>query len=261
MKYLTTNPNNPFSDEYCKNQLDLFLSPSSRHPHTLDGVEYIPEHVSLAVISDLFTKHLASDQLVPIFRKDNQTWMSITRMEVQSMWVPLLLAKGKVGTSGLGLGYFPLLAARKPEVKEVHVFEIDERVIKLFRAIHADVHPSILEKIVIHPLSFYSISNERFDFFFADHYRTGCADELVSDVRPFLSQNPGVKRYRGWSMEVAMLQAFESGLISMRQICPEDKALLHRFVSSGLANICRVSSMETEYLESFVKVYKKGGMR
>ncbi|MBQ8563600.1 MAG: class I SAM-dependent methyltransferase, partial [Firmicutes bacterium] len=68
----------------------------------------------------------------PCVLHNGREWMLITPNEIETMKRPIKLAKGRVVTYGLGLGYFAFMAASKPEVTEVTVVELDPDVIKLF---------------------------------------------------------------------------------------------------------------------------------
>lgn len=60
-------------------------------------------------------------------------WMTITPNEINTMKEPILRAKGKVITFGMGLGYFAYMASLKEEVESVTIVEKDYKVISLFK--------------------------------------------------------------------------------------------------------------------------------
>lgn len=68
----------------------------------------------------------------PSVSEGGRQWMSVTPNEIETMKAPLALARGRVVTFGLGLGYFAYMASCKPEVEEVTVVERDRQVIDLF---------------------------------------------------------------------------------------------------------------------------------
>ncbi len=69
----------------------------------------------------------------PAVLEAGREWMTVTPNEIETMRGPLADAKGRVCAFGLGLGYFALLAAQKPEVSRVTVVERDPDVIVLFQ--------------------------------------------------------------------------------------------------------------------------------
>ncbi len=69
----------------------------------------------------------------PALLEDGKVWMSVVISEIESMKKPIALARGKVITYGLGLGYYAFMAAEKPEVESVTVVEMNPKVISLFK--------------------------------------------------------------------------------------------------------------------------------
>jgi hypothetical protein len=59
---------------------------------------------------------------VPVLRLNGELWMSLTPMEVQSAFMPIHLAHGRVGTAGLGFGYFVQRVLQKSNVDRVVVY-------------------------------------------------------------------------------------------------------------------------------------------
>ena len=85
--------------------------------------------------------------------------------------MPIQIAKGKVLTLGLGLGYFAFMASLKEEVKEVHIVEMDLELIKAFEKYLLPLFPH-KEKIHIHKADAFhfieSIKDKDYDFIFSD---------------------------------------------------------------------------------------------
>jgi 16S rRNA A1518/A1519 N6-dimethyltransferase RsmA/KsgA/DIM1 with predicted DNA glycosylase/AP lyase activity len=88
-------------------------------------------------------------------------------------------AKGRVLTAGLGLGMFASMVARKDEVTEVVVVEIDKDIIKLCKPQNKRIkvrHGDVKE--------FLKTTKEKFDYIYIDiHYSTG-AMEYIETVLP-----------------------------------------------------------------------------
>ena len=77
--------------------------------------------------------YFTNDYDYPTISLCDQEWMSLNPHEIRTMEMPIQVAKGKVLTLGLGLGYFAYMAHLKEEVKEVYIVEMDLELIKLFQ--------------------------------------------------------------------------------------------------------------------------------
>ncbi len=108
----------------------------------------------------------------PAVLEDGREWMLVTPNEIETVRPAVNAARGRTVTFGLGLGYFPYMAAEKPDVRQVTVVEKDPAVIRLFRQyiLPQFPHPEKIE--VIHADAFEYIEkdmpNEHFDFAYAD---------------------------------------------------------------------------------------------
>ena len=69
----------------------------------------------------------------PGVTQNGREWMTLLPNEIITQRVPIKKARGKVLTYGLGLGYYAIMCALKPEVSSVTVVERDENVITLFK--------------------------------------------------------------------------------------------------------------------------------
>ena len=76
--------------------------------------------------------YFAQNIEVPAIYEGERIWMSLVPHEIKTMQKALDNAKGKVLAYGLGLGYFPLMAAMKENVKEVTVIEKENEPIEIF---------------------------------------------------------------------------------------------------------------------------------
>ncbi len=72
---------------------------------------------------------------VPAIYEGKRIWMSLVPHEIKTMQKALDNAKGKVLAYGLGLGYFPLMAAMKENVNEVIVVEKENEPIEIFESL------------------------------------------------------------------------------------------------------------------------------
>lgn len=111
------------------------------------------------------------DYTYPTITLCDNEWMSLNPFEIRTMQVPIQIAKGKVLTLGLGLGYFAFMASLKEEVEEVHIVEMDLELIKAFEKYLLPLFPN-KEKIHIHKAdAFYfieTIKDKDYDFIFSD---------------------------------------------------------------------------------------------
>ena len=111
------------------------------------------------------------DYIYPSISLIGNEWMSLNPYEIRTMETPILTARGKVLTLGLGLGYFAYMAHLKDEVKEVHVVEMDKGLIDIFyeNILPLFEHP---EKIHIHKADAFrfigTINDGDYDCIFSD---------------------------------------------------------------------------------------------
>ena len=125
------------------------------------------------------------DYIYPSISLYDQEWMSLNQHEIRTMETPIALARGKVLTLGLGLGYFAFMASNKEEVKEVHVVEMDLELIKLFNKYLLPLFPH-KEKIHIHKADAYYFINDihdgDYDYIFSDLWQD-VSDGVVSYLK------------------------------------------------------------------------------
>ena len=125
------------------------------------------------------------DYIYPSISLYDQEWMSLNQHEIRTMETPIALARGKVLTLGLGLGYFAFMASNKEEVKEVHVVEMDLELIKLFDKYLLPLFPH-KEKIHIHKADAYHFINEikdgDYNYIFSDLWQD-VGDGIVSYLK------------------------------------------------------------------------------
>ena len=111
------------------------------------------------------------DYIYPSICLYDTEWMSLNQHEIRTMEIPIQLARGKVLTLGLGLGYYAYMVSLKEEVKEVHIVEMDLELIQLFNKYLLPLFP-YPEKIHIHKAdAFYfikDIEDKDYDFIFSD---------------------------------------------------------------------------------------------
>lgn len=141
----------------------------------------------------------------PVLSIDGLTWMSLTPMEVESHFMPIHRATGRVVTGGLGLGYYVQRVLDKPEVEAVVAYETNPDVIALYRA-NFGQHP----KLTIQQANILEMKGETFDSAYIDIYDTPMNPSAPADMSLLLSNNH-IQDYRFWTMEAVMLEMIHSG--------------------------------------------------
>ena len=125
------------------------------------------------------------DYIYPSISLYDQEWMSLNQHEIRTMETPIALAKGKVLTLGLGLGYFAFMASNKEEVKEVHIVEMDLELIQLFNKYLLPFFPH-KEKIHIHKADAYHFINDikdgDYNYIFSDLWQD-VGDGVISYLK------------------------------------------------------------------------------
>lgn len=115
--------------------------------------------------------YFTKDYDYPTISLYDQEWMSLNPHEIRTMEMPIQIAKGKVLTLGLGLGYFAYMVHLKEEVKEVYIVEMDLELIKLFQKHLLPLFP-YKEKIHIIKADalvyINQINDKDYDFIFSD---------------------------------------------------------------------------------------------
>jgi hypothetical protein len=143
---------------------------------------------------------------VPVLHLGGRVWMSLTPMEVQSSYMPIRLASGRVGTAGLGLGYFVQRVLTKPEVEQVVVYELKTEVLDFYTQTFGQ-HP----KLELRHANARLIEREQFDFFYADIYRQLLTPQAIADMATLCSVNQ-IERYHWWSIEQTVFEVLHAGL-------------------------------------------------
>lgn len=145
---------------------------------------------------------------VPVLRFNGEVWMSLTPMEVQSAFMPIRLARGRVGTAGLGLGYFVQRVLHKPNVDRVVVYELDKDVLELYCrnfGSHA--------KLELHHANARRLKGEQWDFFSVDFYKDLLTPAAIGDMADLCAANI-IGAYHWSSIEQTVLEVLCPGLQS-----------------------------------------------
>lgn len=188
---------NPFTDAYWEAELQaLNLRRSKFHVEQVEVGWFKPR----GNIDDYLNINFRFIETpVPYLIVDDELWMSITPMEVQSLAIPIHRARGNVVTLGLGLGYFALRAAAKPNVQKVTVYEQHPTVIEWFNRAYKD-RPELAKIKIIAGDARDVFKGVECDFCFSDIYREMLDDDVISDAKHFKKKNK-IERYHFWGYE------------------------------------------------------------
>ena len=126
-------------------------------------------------------------------------WMRISPLEIESSYMFIKHAKGKVGVVGLGLGYVAQELAKKPNVSEVVVYEQEKDVIDLY---YSSFERN--EKIKIINKDAFEANSEDFDYFYVDIYEYKLRSRVVEDYVKF-NEIHKIEEYLFWGMEHFLL--------------------------------------------------------
>lgn len=194
---------NPFTREYHESEIAaLNLKESVKY----ENIELkIVEEVSGRVDGYMYRDFIVGLENVPVLYINGRIWMSLTPMEIESHYMPIKLAKGRVGVAGLGLGYYVQRILDKEEVDEVIVYEIDQNIINFYYQ-NFGGH----EKLTILKKDVRELKDEKFDFFYADIYPNQLADEAIPDMA-LLTKNNDIKVYHYWCLEHMLLEIMNEG--------------------------------------------------
>ncbi|MBU3133222.1 hypothetical protein KPL40_12255 [Clostridium gasigenes] len=129
----------------------------------------------------------------------DNVWMRLTPLEIESSYMPIRFSKGKVGLVGLGLGYVAQEMAKRKEVKEVIVYEIDQDVIDLYNNSF-----NKNKKIKILCEDAFKAESNSFDFFYVDIYEYKLTKKVVEDYK-ILNSLHKIEEYSFWGMEHFLL--------------------------------------------------------
>ncbi len=137
---------------------------------------------------------------------DGTRWMNTSDMEINGLALPVMRARGKVLTSGLGLGLFVRELFPKCEVNSVTIIEREKKIIDLVMPQIDDGTPRTFDLHVVNEdlFDFARLSKKKFDFIYLDIWPDWIgpikeADAAVAAVTPLL--NPG-SEVRVWLQEL-----------------------------------------------------------
>ena len=185
------NPN-PFSKEYYQSEKEAYTTKAK--PLKIGKIELEFKSIKTILRGHMYNGVVREDN-VPVFKIEDTVWMSLTPMEVESHYIPIQLANGRVGVGGLGAGYYVQRILDKDEVDEVVVYEIDQAVIDFYLQQFGE-H----KKLTIKKENVLEIKNESFHFFYMDIYLYGMSEEAVVHMQ-LLNTDNNIDVYHFWTQE------------------------------------------------------------
>ena len=201
---------NPFTDDYFHRELEFYgVNKNYQNGNVKLVNQTLGQGFFGGELREYFNKSMRfDDNTIPVLLIDDKIWMSITWMEVQSMFLPILYASGRVATCGLGMGYYALRVAAKDEVDEVIVYEQNPDVIRFFKD-HFSDRPYYDKIKIVEGDARKLLRGEQFDFVFSDIYPTLGCDDALEDMTLFTENNDNeIGEYWFWGIEKLILDAW-----------------------------------------------------
>jgi hypothetical protein len=171
---------------------------------------------------------------IPTLWIDGKLWMSLSFMEVQSQFLSIQFARGKVVTAGLGLGHFVLRCMQKDEVTHIEVFEVSPVVISLFCETFKG-RPGFDKVSFVQGDARETFIGRRVDFAYVDIYQTLLPDDVISDIEIFNQRNE-VGFYHFWGRERWILDGVNRGVLSMSDVDSETCRYFGKWLSTPMSD-------------------------
>ncbi len=155
------------------------------------------------------------DYAFPAVLENDNEWMTLTPVDMDTCQTAIARAHGKVATFGLGLGYFAFHVLQKTEVTSLTVIEHSPDVIALFEEFLLPQFPS-REKLRILPGDAFAYMEneapkEEFDFLFIDTWRdAGDGLEHYLRYKPLEKYSPKTE-FAYW-IEDTILSRYRAGV-------------------------------------------------
>lgn len=151
---------------------------------------------------ELFLLEYATPFSIAELRQGEDIWMSTTQLELEGLIIPVRRAKGRVFTSGLGLGCFAWLAALKSSVSSVTVVEQSQEVIDLIMPQLMRADPKIAAKIrpICSPLEYHWANCEdKYEFIYLDIWGS-----LLGPLKDALKAKAAAEPFRAHRGEIRL---------------------------------------------------------
>jgi len=169
---------------------------------------------------------------------------------VQSMFIPIAVAEGRVGLGGLGMGYAPLRIAEKEEVDSIDIYENNKDVIKFFTDKFKNRKGFKKINIIFGDMR-RKLKGKTYDFFFNDIYQRLLPEEVVADAVKIKRENE-IETYHFWGQEKALLSAANYELIRASYFTYREAQYFRDFIESDNSGMFRPVS-DISFLKKCLK--------
>ncbi|WP_297519624.1 hypothetical protein [uncultured Clostridium sp.] len=142
-------------------------------------------------------------------RCNDELIMDLSVREIQGTKESIRKAHGQCGVLGLGLGFYVQEIAKKEEVSEVIVYEINRDVIDLYNK----NFPSNSKVKIIEGNGF-KAERKQFDFFFADIYSYKISEDIAYDYEKLIELHD-IEEYSFFGVEKFLLSCPMEELMSV----------------------------------------------
>ena len=205
-------PANPFSNDYFEKEYRQFSRQYKNIP--LLNSRVLNKHKALdmkikdvnGLMEGYMYKEMVRLREIPVLTMKDAIVTSLSPMEVESQYMPIELAFGRVGVAGLGMGYYVDSIVDKDDVQEIIVYEPNKALIDLYYDMK---HSLINRKIKILNRDIKYVHGEKFDFFFNNSYEEPYDYSAIEDLSHICSRNE-VREYHWWTMEAFIQSALSS---------------------------------------------------
>lgn len=178
--------------------------------------------------------------------------MKISNIEIESSYMFIKYAKGKVGIVGLGLGYVVNELLKKKEVEKVIVYEKEKEVIDLYNlTFKEDKRLKIINEDA------YKAKKDKFDYFFVDIYNYKLSNQVVEDYKTF-NKLHDITEYLFWGIEHFLLSCRYEEIVWV--YIPElwmtiSKDIFTSFQEAGLLNCYK--QLDEDLVSNILKKFKE----
>jgi len=210
---------NPFTDEYVLNEIKFY----GLSAYDKDGIEVRTVDVVGRCDAYLNVAFRADPIQCPQFLIDNRLWMSLTPMEIQSHYLPIERARGKIAVGGLGMGYYLLRVMEKDLVGGIDVYELEQKAVDFFTENFHDRKGFDKITFIVGDIR-KKMKKKQYNFAYIDVYPDILPEEVISD-KELLTKNNQIYEYHFWCQEKMLKHAYEQGLLSMTDFSNDLKQL------------------------------------
>jgi hypothetical protein len=203
---------NIFDMDYTREEIKFMGLPKDTDLTVGDARVHVREFPGGRLDAYLNVEWLVETLEIPTYYKNGSTWMSVTPMEVQSMWVAIERAKlsETVAVGGLGLGYCVLRMCEPDNggvTESITVYEQSQNCIDIFKSLHEN-RPGFDKLLFVCGDIREECVGKSYDFMFNDIYQSTGQDEILDDIEFFLTNND-IREYRYWGQELMSMLAVE----------------------------------------------------